>query len=100
MTPDVEASVTFYDAHVGLPVVDRIEDAVYLRCWGDYYRYSLVIVPGNEPALAQMTWRTSSPEELDRRRRRASPRRNRRRDGSTGTPPGAPSASPARGVTP
>lgn len=64
-SPDVEASVRFYEAEVGMTVVDRIDGRVYLRCWGDYYRYSLVIVPGTEPALESMTWRTSSAEALD-----------------------------------
>ena len=63
--PDVEASVKFYEDQVGLTVVDRIGDDVYLRCWGDYYRYSVVVKPGSEPGLATMGWRTSSPEALD-----------------------------------
>ena len=61
-SPDVDASVKFYEDHVGLTVVDRTEDAVYLRCWGDYYKYSLVIVAGDAPSLATMAWRTSSPD--------------------------------------
>ncbi|GAA0991160.1 VOC family protein [Subtercola frigoramans] len=64
-TPDVEASVDFYVNRVGLTVVDRIDGAVYLRCWGDYYAYSVVVVPGDEPALDTMAWRTSSAEALE-----------------------------------
>jgi catechol 2,3-dioxygenase len=64
-SPDVEASVAFYEKHVGLTVVDRIDGAVYLRCWGDYYRYSVVVVPGAEPSLSTMAWRTSSAEALE-----------------------------------
>lgn len=64
-SPDVEASVAFYEKHVGLTVVDRIGGAAYLRCWGDYYRYSVVIVPGDGPSLSTMAWRTSSPEALE-----------------------------------
>lgn len=64
-SPDVEASVAFYEKHVGLTVVDRIDGSVYLRCWGDYYRYSVVIVPGDEPSLSTMAWRTSSAEALE-----------------------------------
>ncbi len=67
---DVEASVDFYVKHVGLTVVDRIDGAVYLRCWGDYYRYSVVVVPGDEPALSTMAWRTSSAEALEEAARR------------------------------
>ena len=64
-SPDVEASVAFYEQHVGLTVVDRIDGKVYLRCWGDYYRYSVVVAPGDAPSLATMAWRTSSAEALD-----------------------------------
>ncbi|WP_347109453.1 VOC family protein [Paenarthrobacter sp. S56] len=69
-TPDVEASVDFYVKQVGLRVVDRVDGAVYLRCWGDYYRYSVVVVPGTEPALETMAWRTSSAEALEEAARR------------------------------
>ncbi|MCX8456109.1 VOC family protein [Paenarthrobacter ureafaciens] len=69
-TPDVEASVDFYVNQVGLKVVDRVDGAVYLRCWGDYYRYSVVVVPGTEPALDTMAWRTSSAEALEEAARR------------------------------
>jgi catechol 2,3-dioxygenase len=63
-SPDVEASVRFYEEQVGLTVADRIGDSVYLRCWGDYYRYSVVVQPGAEPTLATMAWRTSSADAL------------------------------------
>ena len=64
-SPDVQASVDFYVEQVGLTVVDRIDGAVYLRCWGDYYAYSVVVIPGDEPSLDTMAWRTSSAEALD-----------------------------------
>lgn len=64
-TPDVEASVKFYEEEVGLTVVDRVDGRAYLRCWGDYYAYSVVVVPGDEPSLETMAWRTSSEEALD-----------------------------------
>jgi catechol 2,3-dioxygenase len=64
-TPDVEASVKFYEEQVGLTVVDRINGAAYLRCWGDYYAYSVVVMPGDEPALETMAWRTTSAEALE-----------------------------------
>ena len=63
--PDVEASVDFYVNQVGLTVVDRIDGKVYLRCWGDYYKYSVVVAPGDEPTLVTAAWRTSSPEALE-----------------------------------
>ena len=45
--PDVEASVEFYTTQVGLTEVGRENGNVYLRCWGDYYAYSVVVVPGD-----------------------------------------------------
>lgn len=68
--PDVEASVRFYVEQIGMRVTDRTADAVYLRNWGDYYRYSLVITHGEQPALEVMTWRTQSDEALDEAARR------------------------------
>ena len=62
---DVEASVKFYEENVGLTVADRIGDRVYLRCWGDYYKYSLVIEPGHGPSLVTMAWRVASPDALE-----------------------------------
>ncbi|WP_068481684.1 VOC family protein [Pseudoclavibacter helvolus] len=64
-TPDVEASVRFYEEEFGLRVVAREDGKVYLRSWGDYYTYSLVIAKGPEAALNVMGWRTSSAEALD-----------------------------------
>jgi catechol 2,3-dioxygenase len=64
-TPDVEASVEFYKTQVGLTEVARENGNVYLRCWGDYYAYSVVVVPGDEPSLETMAWRTSSAEALE-----------------------------------
>lgn len=64
-SPDVDASTAFYVERFGLRVVDRVDGSVYLRCWGDYYRYSLVIRQGAEPGLANMAWRTGSDADLD-----------------------------------
>lgn len=64
VTPDLEASVDFYTEQVGLTEVARHDGKVYLRCWGDYYTYSLVIEQGDEPAMSTMAWRTSSAEAL------------------------------------
>lgn len=62
---DLDASAKFYEDHFGMRIVDREPDAVYLRCWGDYYRYSLVVRKGAVASLTQMAWRTSSVEALE-----------------------------------
>lgn len=62
---DLDESVRYYEEQVGLRVVDRDDDKVYLRAWGDYYRYSLVLSRGEQSGMVSMAWRTSSPEALD-----------------------------------
>jgi catechol 2,3-dioxygenase len=64
-SPDVEASVAFYTTVLGMKEYTRRDGKVYLRCWGDYYTYSVVIGPGAEPALVNMAWRTTSDAALD-----------------------------------
>lgn len=64
-SPDVPASVKFYTDRFGLRVVDEVDGKVYLRAWGDYHRYSLIVAPGAEPGLNWMAWRTTSPEALE-----------------------------------
>ena len=63
--PDLEESVRFYENKVGLKVVKRNGDRVFLRCWGDYYEYSVVLRPGPTSGLVRMAWRTNSDEDLD-----------------------------------
>lgn len=64
-TPDVEASASFYVEKFGMRVTDRIDGKVYLRCWGDYYRYSLILSEGDDGALVNMVWRTDDEEFLE-----------------------------------
>ncbi|MEN8585061.1 VOC family protein [Burkholderia sp. RS01] len=64
-TPDVEASARFYEEKFGMRIIDRVDGNVYLRCWGDYYRYSLIITEGPEASLGRMAWRTNSQAALE-----------------------------------
>ena len=82
-SPDVEASVDFYVNQVGLTVVDRIDGNVYLRCWGDYYRYSVVVAPGDEPSLVTAGVAHLQPRGARRGRQARRGRRHRRASGST-----------------
>ncbi|MFW0796739.1 VOC family protein [Gordonia sp. CPCC 205515] len=67
---DLEESVRYYTDIVGLRVLERDADKVYLRAWGDYYPYSVVLVPGEASGMVSMAWRTTSPEALDEAVRR------------------------------
>lgn len=62
---DLDASVRYYEEVVGLRVIDRDDEKVYLRAWGDYYTYSLVLSRGDEPGMVSMAWRTTSAEALE-----------------------------------
>lgn len=64
-SPDVDGSAEFYVQKFGLREVHRQDGRVYLRCWGDYDTYSLVIAPGEEASLQRMAWRATSAEALE-----------------------------------
>ena len=65
LTHKPEESVAFARDILGLDVVGEEGDSVYLRCWGDYYAYSLVLTEGPEPALGHAAWRSWNAEQLD-----------------------------------
>ena len=64
LTPDLEASVAFAHDMLGLHIVEERDGSVYLRCWGDDYRYSLVLTRSAEPGLGHASWRTDGEEQL------------------------------------
>lgn len=64
LTPRLEESVAFARDVLGLFVVHEEDDSVYLRCWGDYYAYSLVFTAAAEPGLGHGAWRSWSEEQL------------------------------------
>ncbi len=69
-TPDLEASVVYARDILGLDVVEEQGESVYLRCWGDYYRYSLVLTAASEPGLGHASWRAEGPEQMEEAIRR------------------------------
>ena len=81
LTPQLDASVAFARDILGLDVVAEEGDSVYLRCWGDYYGYSLVLTAAAEPGLGHGAWRAWNAEQLDDRRRLRRGRRRHRRMG-------------------
>ena len=65
ITPRLQDSAKFFLDVMGLTEVKRTDDSVYLRCWGDYYEYSLVLTQGQRPALGHAAWRTVGSDELE-----------------------------------
>ena len=70
LTPDLDASVEYARDVLGLDVVLRVDDSVYLRCWGDYYRYSLVLTSADRPGLGHVSWRAEGEDQLNEAVRR------------------------------
>ena len=64
-TPTLNDSAQFFVEVMGLTEVNRTEESVYLRCWGDYYQYSVVLTKGTQGALGHAAWRTVGSEELE-----------------------------------
>lgn len=64
-SPDPAASVAFFTRKLGMRVVHTDGDKTYLRHWGDYYTYSLIISPAEDACLKTMAWRTESAEALE-----------------------------------
>lgn len=62
---DLDQTVRYYEEQIGLRVVGRTDDRAYLRAWGDYYTYSLVLTRGDQPGLVSAGWRTISEEALE-----------------------------------
>ena len=50
---------------LGLDVVGEEGDSVYLRCWGDYYAYSLVLTAAGRARARPRGLAHRSPEQLD-----------------------------------
>jgi catechol 2,3-dioxygenase len=65
ITTNLEGSVAFFRDVIGMDEAGRDSTSVYMRCWGDYYQHSLILTPGDKPALGHGAWRTNGPEELE-----------------------------------
>ena len=64
-SPDPKASADFYVEKFGMRVVDQADGSYFLRSWGDYQKYSLVVSPAADASLITMAWRTVDEAALD-----------------------------------
>ena len=67
LTPSAERSLFFFTDVLGMEIEGREGSSVYLRGWGDYQRYSLVLTEAPQAGMAWLGLRASSPEALERR---------------------------------
>lgn len=65
LTPKAEASLTFFKDVLGMQEVCQKGNSAYLRCWGDYEQYSLVLTEAPQAGGGHTAFRTASPEALD-----------------------------------
>ena len=66
LTPEAERSLAFFVDVLGMEIEGRDGGSVYLRGWGDYQRYSLVLTEAAQAGMAWLGLRASSPEALRR----------------------------------
>ena len=67
LTPSAERSLFFFTDVLGMEIEGRDGGSVFLRGWGDYQRYSLVLTEAPQAGMAWLGLRASSPEALERR---------------------------------
>jgi len=67
LTPKPDESLHFFVEVLGMEEEAREGQSVYLRGWGDYLRYSLVLTEAAQPGLGRVALRAWSPEALGRR---------------------------------
>lgn len=66
-TPVLEDSIEFFTKLLGMSVVHKEGDSVYLRAYEDVYRYSLILTLADEAGMGFSAFRTSSKQALERR---------------------------------
>lgn len=64
-TPDLERSVWFFRDVVGLEEVERHQDTVFLRAWGDWEHHTLSLARGDQVLVDHVAWRTKRPEDVE-----------------------------------
>ncbi|MEZ3161607.1 VOC family protein [Microbacterium sp. BWT-B31] len=65
VTPDLDKSLWFFRDVIGLHVVARTENKVYLRADLEAEHHSLVLEAGDRARLDHVSWRVRRPEDLE-----------------------------------
>ncbi|MBV9258649.1 MAG: catechol 2,3-dioxygenase [Ktedonobacteraceae bacterium] len=67
LTPKPDESLHFFQDILGMHVVARQDQSVYLRAWGDYDHCTLKLTEAKQAGLGHVGWRAVSPQALTRR---------------------------------
>jgi catechol 2,3 dioxygenase len=66
-TPVPDKSLWYFRDLLGMEPVHETEESVYLRGYGDYATSTLKLTAAGDPGVGCISWRTSSPQALERR---------------------------------
>lgn len=66
LTPKAEESLSFFKDILGMQEVAKKGKSVYLRCWGDYEQYSLILTESPQAGVGHTAFRTMSTQALER----------------------------------
>jgi catechol 2,3-dioxygenase len=64
LCPNLEETVEHYHDLVGLEEELREGDSVYMRGWGDFNKYTLVLTEAEEAGVGHVAFRVEDPEDL------------------------------------
>jgi catechol 2,3-dioxygenase len=67
LTPELEDSLEFFTKLLGMSIVHKEGNSVYLRAYEDVYQYSLILTEAEEAGMGFSAFRTSSAQALERR---------------------------------
>jgi catechol 2,3-dioxygenase len=67
LTPEPDRSLRFFVEALGLEEERRAGSSVFLRGWGEYQPYSVILTEAPKPGIGHMAIRTRSQDALERR---------------------------------
>lgn len=67
LTPKPSESLGYFQDLLGMVVVHKEKQSVFLRGYGDYARSTLKLTEAKTPGVGAIAWRAVSPQALERR---------------------------------
>jgi len=67
LTPKLDRSRWHFETLLGMEVAHAAGKSLYLHGYGDYAASTLKLTESDEPGIRSISWRTASPEALERR---------------------------------
>jgi catechol 2,3-dioxygenase len=67
LTPKLDRTRWYFETLLGMEVAHAAGKSLYLRGYGDYAASTLKLTESDRPGIGFISWRTASPEALERR---------------------------------